>query len=118
MAKCRWITGVFAVVAFCPAASSLMAFADIVPSTDQSIIVPNSDANNAPESTTPDYPGPSAPAPSHWPAAVVWTSIGLLVAAAIIGPMVRMKMPEELPPTHSHDEPPGASHHHGKTGLR
>jgi hypothetical protein len=96
---------------FCP-----ILLADAAPSTDPSII--NSDANNAPDFTTPDYPGPSAPAPSRWPAAVVWTSIGLLVVAAIIGPMVRMKMPEELPPMHSHDEPPGASHHHGRSGLR
>jgi NAD(P)-dependent dehydrogenase (short-subunit alcohol dehydrogenase family) len=26
-------------------------------------------------------------------------------------------MPEELPYTHTHDEPPGASHHHGAGGV-
>jgi hypothetical protein len=45
--------------------------------------------------------------------------IGLLgfVAAAVIGPIVRLNMFEELPVTQSHDEPPGASHHHGRGGV-
>jgi hypothetical protein len=43
---------------------------------------------------------------------------GMFLAAAVIGPIVRANMPEEIPPpAHSHDEPPGASHHHGKSGT-
>ena len=42
---------------------------------------------------------------------------GLFLAAAVIGPVVRANMPEEVPPSHSHDEPSGTSHHHGKSGT-
>lgn len=42
---------------------------------------------------------------------------GLFLAAAVIGPIVRANAPEEVPPAHSHDEPPGTSHHHGKSGT-
>ena len=42
---------------------------------------------------------------------------GLFLAAAVIGPIVRANTPEEIPPAHSHDEPPGSSHHHGKSGT-
>ena len=41
----------------------------------------------------------------------------LFLAAAVIGPIVRANAPEEVPPAHSHDEPPGSSHHHGKSGT-
>ena len=50
-----------------------------------------------------------------WP--VIVTCIALFVAALLIGAIYRMSLPEELLPTHSHDEPPGASHHHGVTGT-
>jgi hypothetical protein len=43
---------------------------------------------------------------------------GMFVAAAVIGPIVRLNAPEEVPPAHAHDEPPGSSHHHGKSGLQ
>jgi hypothetical protein len=44
--------------------------------------------------------------------------IGMLfLAAAVIGPIVRANMPEELPVSHAHDEPPGSSHHHGRSGT-
>ena len=53
-----------------------------------------------------------------------WAPVMLIVigfmflAALVIGITVRANMPEELPPpTHSHDEPPGTSHHHGKSGT-
>jgi len=43
---------------------------------------------------------------------------GMFLAAAVIGPIVRANMPEEVPPpAHSHDEPPGTSHHHGASGT-
>jgi hypothetical protein len=42
----------------------------------------------------------------------------MFLSAAVIGPIVRLNMPEELPPpAHSHDEPPGTSHHHGASGT-
>lgn len=44
--------------------------------------------------------------------------IGMLfLAAAVIGPIVRANMADELPISHAHDEPPGSSHHHGKSGT-
>jgi len=42
---------------------------------------------------------------------------GLFVAAALIGPLYRLNLPDELLPAHSHDEPPGASHRHGPSGT-
>src|SRR4051812_6543328 len=42
---------------------------------------------------------------------------GMFLAATVVGIVVRANMPEEVPPAHSHDEPPGASHHHGRSGT-
>lgn len=43
--------------------------------------------------------------------------IALFLAALVIGPIIRANLPREAPPVaHSHDEPPGASGHHGATG--
>jgi hypothetical protein len=42
---------------------------------------------------------------------------GMFIAAAAIGPIVHVNAPEEVPPAHSHDEPPGSSHHHGRGGT-
>ena len=42
---------------------------------------------------------------------------GMFIAAMVIGPYVRSELPEEVPVAHSHDEPPGASHHHGPGGT-
>jgi hypothetical protein len=41
----------------------------------------------------------------------------LFVLAAIVGSLVRAMTPHEVPPTQSHDEPPGASGHHGRSGT-
>ena len=38
-------------------------------------------------------------------------------AAAVVGPLIRLERPSDLPATHSHDEPPGSSGHHGPTGT-
>jgi len=77
-------------------------------------------------------PAPTQPAPVRHedaPTAPVisddagWTSgvlIGvttLFAAALLIGPVYRLSLPGELPVIHAHDEPPGASHHHGPTGT-
>jgi hypothetical protein len=50
---------------------------------------------------------------------IVLLLIALLgfLAAAVIGPIVRLNLSEELPVTQSHDEPPGSSHHHGRGGV-
>src|SRR3954471_651782 len=43
---------------------------------------------------------------------------GMFLAAAVIGPIVRANSVEDIPPpAHSHDEPPGTSHHHGASGT-
>jgi hypothetical protein len=69
------------------------------------------------------HPDDAAPHPAladgsdRWPGAVVIVILSMFLAAAVVGPIVRANMPEEVPPAHSHDEPPGASHHHGKSGT-
>jgi hypothetical protein len=63
-------------------------------------------------------PHPALPDPSErWPGTVVIVILSMFLAAAVVGPIVRANMPEEVPPAHSHDEPPGTSHHHGKSGT-
>src|SRR5204863_2500315 len=62
--------------------------------------------------------GPVPPDANHrWPGAMLLTIVFLFIAAAAVGPAVRAHAPPEMPPTHSHDEPPGASHHHGTGGT-
>ena len=48
---------------------------------------------------------------------MVTVIIAMFVAAMVVGPISRANMEEELPPTHSHDEPPGTSGHHGASGT-
>jgi hypothetical protein len=62
-------------------------------------------------------PHPVLPAPARWPGTMAIVILSMFAAAAVVGPIVRANMPEEVPPAHSHDEPPGASHHHGKSGM-
>jgi hypothetical protein len=54
---------------------------------------------------------------SAWLWAVLFAIGALFVLAAALGPLVRREMPEELPLMHSHDEPPGSSGHHGRSGT-
>jgi hypothetical protein len=65
----------------------------------------------------PTYPHPTLPGDARWAFPVVMLIAVLFASAACIGWYIRLEMPEELPPTHSHDEPPGASHHHGRSGT-
>jgi hypothetical protein len=55
------------------------------------------------------YTHPDVPEPSAWPGVTLLVIAGMFFAAAVIGPIVRANMEEELPPTHSHDE----DHGHG-----
>jgi hypothetical protein len=48
-----------------------------------------------------------------WAGAVVIGIAGFFLAGMVIGPAVRV----HAPPTHAHDEPPGTSGHHGKSGT-
>lgn len=65
-----------------------------------------------------DVPHPVPPPPDRrWPGVMLIVILGLFLAAAVIGPIVRAELPEELPQTHTHDEPPGASRHHGRSGT-
>ena len=63
--------------------------------------------------------GPIPPEPKLlWPGVVLIVIAAMFVLAAVIGPLSRMHAPPaDMPPTHSHDEPPGASHHHGASGT-
>jgi hypothetical protein len=65
-----------------------------------------------------DAPVPVLPQDPSW-ARPLLVALGVMaLAAAVIGPIYRAWVPEEIPPTHSHDEPPGASHRHGPGGER
>src|SRR5690242_6085818 len=64
-----------------------------------------------------DPPVPVLPSGgTPWVPRVLIAAGAILLAALVIGPIYRANMPDELPPTHSHDEPPGASHRHGPGG--
>jgi hypothetical protein len=63
-------------------------------------------------------PHPVLPADARWAGSLmIVVLLGFFLAAAVVGPIVRAEMPQEIPPAHSHDEPPGTSGHHGKSGI-
>jgi hypothetical protein len=66
-----------------------------------------------------DTPGPVISDKAAWARRVIWGVFAMFAAAAFIGPIYRMNMPEEpqVEDFHSHDEPPGTSHHHGPGGT-
>ena len=65
-----------------------------------------------------DGPVPPADKSPVWAGVVLILIAAMFVMAAVIGPVARAHAPPaEMPPTHSHDEPPGASHHHGASGT-
>lgn len=64
-----------------------------------------------------DYTHPTIPQRADWAGATVIGILGMFLLAAAVGVGVRLNTPEEMPVTHSHDEPPGASHHHGPGGT-
>ena len=71
-----------------------------------------------PEDAAPAYAHPTLPERDvAWPAILMMGVIGLFLCAALVGPLYRLEIPDELPPMHSHDEPPGTSHHHGPSGT-
>jgi len=64
------------------------------------------------------YPHPTLPEPQlRWPGVMLIAVALMFVAAMVIGPVVRAEAPQEVPPAHSHDEPPGTSGHHGPGGT-
>jgi len=60
---------------------------------------------------------PTLTTSASWVPVLMMVIGGMFVAAAAIGPIVHANAPEEVPPMHAHDEPPGSSHHHGSTGT-
>ena len=60
---------------------------------------------------------PAQPEDTEWAHTVIVVILTLFIAAIPVGIIVRANMPEEIPITHSHDEPPGASGHHGPSGA-
>ena len=63
-------------------------------------------------------PQPVISGNSDWVGVMLIIIAGLFLAAMVIGPMVRFEFPADLLPDHSHDEPPGSSHHHGGSGTK
>ena len=49
----------------------------------------------------------------RWPAVMLILVGGMFLAAAIVGPVVRLTLPEEVPVSHAHDESHGHGHAHG-----
>lgn len=65
------------------------------------------------------FPHPPLPEVTRWPHYVFSVIAAMFVVAVVIGPILRKESPQNLPPvTHSHDEPPGTSGLHGRTGTR
>lgn len=60
--------------------------------------------------------GPVLPEHLEWVGVVLIIIGGILLTALAVGLAVRVNAPEEVPHLHAHDEPPGASHHHGAAG--
>lgn len=54
------------------------------------------------------YSHPTLPAEASWPGATVVLILGMFLAAAAVGVVVRMDAPEETPDAHGHDD-----HGHG-----
>lgn len=78
---------------------------------------PQGGHHGAAAASTDHTPHPALSTDVHWAGRVV-TTIGIMfAAAAVVGPLVRKEAPQEVPPAHSHDEPPGASGHHGHGGT-
>ena len=64
------------------------------------------------------FPHPHISEDGGWAGAmVIVILLGFFLPAAVIGPIVRANTPEDVPPAHSHDEPPGTSGHHGHSGT-
>lgn len=66
-------------------------------------------ASGAKSETTP-HPTPAAD--PQWARSLVMLIVGLFVAAIPAGLLLRSTIPQEMPDTHSHDEPPGAADDH------
>ena len=65
-----------------------------------------------------NQPHPLLPPVADWHGVMVIIILGSFLTAAMVGVIVRANMPEDIPPTHSHDEPPGTSGHHGASGTK
>jgi hypothetical protein len=63
-------------------------------------------------------PAPVLSGDAGWVRDLLIGFAALVLAGVVVGPLYRAIVPEEQVPTHSHDEPPGASHRHGPSGER
>ena len=85
---------------------------------DASHDTPHGGANHAADASHDLGPVPPEKDGTRWAGVLLIIILTFFVLAAVIGPVVRAHAPPvEMPPTHSHDEPPGASHHHGSQGT-
>src|SRR5690242_18387527 len=62
-------------------------------------------------------PHPVLSSNADWTGGLMLVIALMFVLAIPIGAFVRASVPEEVPPAHSHDEPPGTSGHHGHSGT-
>lgn len=54
---------------------------------------------------------------SSWAGVMLIIILGMFLTAGMIGFILNLMGLDQLPVAHSHDEPPGASGHHGKSGT-
>ena len=79
--------------------------------------IENGTVVNSPDVAAPVASQPQVSDDASWVGVLlIVVLVGLFLPAAVIGPIVRMLSPEEVPPAKSHDEPPGMSGHHGRSG--
>jgi hypothetical protein len=98
--------------------ASTLAWAAQLPAETHAIPVPPQSSESARIEIPDTFPHPHISEDGGWAGAlVIAILLGFFLPAAVIGPIVRSDTPEEVPPAHSHDEPPGASGHHGHSGT-
>ena len=79
---------------------------------------PHAPPAHAATATAGDAPAPAANQPVlpplgiRWPAVMLIIVVGMFLAALIVGPVVRINLPEEPPVAHAHDDSHGHDHGH------
>jgi hypothetical protein len=96
---------------FCFAADPHAAPAPAAAAAPSHATTAGGDGAHAPAANQAVLPPPGI----RWPAVMLIIVLGMFLAAMVVGPVVRINMPEEVPITHAHDESYGhdhGGHHH------
>jgi hypothetical protein len=108
---------VFAIVMLCAWTISLGAAPHATPAPTESAHVDSapesSHSSHAPAANQSVLPPPGI----RWPAVMMIIVLGMFLAAMVVGPVVRMTLPEEPPVSHghdAHDDDHGHGHGHAR----